>query len=341
VSATLSGPFGSGTVTITYTLPTTCRATAVVTVNYIPLYIGPTGGVALDYCEGSQHTMTSSPSGGTWSSSNTSIAAVIPGSGFVTGLSAGTAYISYTLSTGCYRYVQVTVHPTPAPITGTAIICVGSTTTLSCSTPGGVWSSTGGLATVGSSSGIVTAGYIPSTTPIYYTVPFGDPYVCPASVTVTITATSAITGVASICLGAATALSSATPGGTWTSLAPSIATVDASGVVTSVAAGSATIVYTASPCGPAYRIVTVNNIPATITGATTVCTGQTITLSSATVGGVWASGSPGVATVGITGIVTGISLGTAIINYSICGNTVTHVVSVNTLPTYAMGLRQR
>ncbi|MBU6158737.1 MAG: Ig-like domain-containing protein, partial [Bacteroidetes bacterium] len=61
-----------------------------------------------------------------------------------------------------------------------------------------------------------------------------------------------ITGNASICIGGTTTLSSigGDPGGSWTSLNPNIASVDASGVVTGVAAGTAKIKYEVSSGTP-------------------------------------------------------------------------------------------
>ena len=58
----------------------------------------------------------------------------------------------------------------------------------------------------------------------------------------------------------------------------------------------------------------------TITGSTLVCPGNTITLTDTTSGGVWSSSNASVATVGSTGIVTGISAGNAPISYAITGS---------------------
>jgi hypothetical protein len=65
-----------------------------------------------------------------------------------------------------------------------------------------------------------------------------------------------------------------------------------------------------------------------ITGAGILCAGATITLSDATPGGTWVSGTTSVATVGSTGIVTGIGTGAAMISYTVSGCTVTHPVTV-------------
>lgn len=77
--------------------------------------------------------------------------------------------------------------------------------------------------------------------------------------------------------------------------------------------------------------------PGTITGTATVCAGSTTALSNTTTGGAWSSSAAGVATVGSTGVVTGVAAGTATISYSVtngCGSAVaTIVVTVITLPS--------
>lgn len=61
---------------------------------------------------------------------------------------------------------------------------------------------------------------------------------------------AAITGASTLCTDTPVTLSSATAGGVWSSLNPGIATVDsASGLVTGLAAGTATIVYTVTTSG--------------------------------------------------------------------------------------------
>ena len=89
-----------------------------------------------------------------------------------------------------------------------------------------------------------------------------------------------ITGTLSVCVGNTTALADATSGGTWSSLDPSIATIDAAGVVTGVAAGTATINYTytnttTTGCSNTVSAtVTVNALPAVspIVGNVNMCT---------------------------------------------------------------------
>lgn len=61
------------------------------------------------------------------------------------------------------------------------------------------------------------------------------------------------------------------------------------------------------------RIVMANT--ATITGTASLCAGSTTSLTASTPGAAWKSGNTGVATVSSTGVVTGVSAGTATITY--------------------------
>ena len=71
----------------------------------------------------------------------------------------------------------------------------------------------------------------------------------------------------------------------------------------------------------------------TIIGSATVTVSSTISLSNAATTGTWSSSASSIATVGSTGIVTGVTTGTAIISYTVnnsCGTVVaTKVVTVN------------
>ena len=118
---------------------------------------------------------------------------------------------------------------------------------------------------------------------------------------------------------------------TWTSSNPSVAVVNASGVVTAVSAGSAQVQATSegvsasatlSVTNPPPPTVAVNNLVVTVStttlnptqtltatayprdAANAVLTGRTVT---------WASSNPAVATVSSEGLITAVSLGTATI----------------------------
>jgi PKD repeat protein len=167
----------------------------------------------LSICKGTTSALTDGTSG-TWASSNTSVAAIGSSSGIVSGVSQGTATISFTVPLGCVITTVVTIKPLPSIITGATGVCNGLTTALSDSTGGGLWTSSNtGVATIGSSSGLVSSVALGTST-IIYTLPAG----CSTSTVVTITnAPLAITGLTTVCLGATSPLTDAITGGTWTS----------------------------------------------------------------------------------------------------------------------------
>ena len=133
---------------------------------------------------------------------------------------------------------------------------------------------------------------------------------------------------------------------TWTSSAPSVATVNAGGVVTGVAAGTTTItasqggvfrtaVITVSATAPTLTSITLNPPSAAGTGGQTMditatghfSDGSTVTPYDAQV--TWTSSAPSVATVNAAGLVTAIWRGTAIITASKGGLSATCTVTVN------------
>ncbi len=118
---------------------------------------------------------------------------------------------------------------------------------------------------------------------------------CTAMGTVTVyAAPSVITGTASICPGNTTALSSATAGGTWSSVSGIVNVGSASGIVTGITDGTATITYTSTSTGCATtKTITINPLPLAITGSMNICVGQSTALTDAsTTGGTWKSPDP-------------------------------------------------
>ncbi len=302
---------------------------------------------ATTVCAGSTIALSNATAGGAWSSSAASIATV-NSSGVVSGVAAGTATITYTVIGSCgtaiaTRVVTVNSLPTTGTITGTATVCAGGNTTLSNSTSGGTWSSsTTGIATVNSSGNV--AGIAAGSATISYTLTNG----CGSNAATRVVTVNAlpnpgsITGAASVCVGSSTSLTNATSSGTWSSSVIGVATVNSSGVVSGVAAGTTTISYTlTNGCGTAAatRVVTVNPLPnaGAITGTASVCVGNTTSLGTTITGGTWSSGAVSIATVNTTGIVSGVTNGTVTITYTItnsCGSaTATTVVTVNTIPS--------
>jgi uncharacterized protein YjdB len=315
-----------GTVTISYTL-SGGTVTAVVTINGNPAISSGT----LSACPGSTLTLSGAPSGGIWSSSNTGVATV--SGGIVNGVSSGTARISYTNGAGCADTRVVTINSSPAAISGSTSLCVGSTTTLTNSTGGGTWSGTATSVIDGPGCCGIITGMNAGTANITYSMPTG----CKSVITLTVNGAPAnITGTLKACPGTTTALACATGGGTWNSGNTSIATIGSTGIVAGVAAGTTVISYSLGTGCSRTAILTVNPNPsASVAGSTTVCVGLNTTMSNSTPGMVsWSSSNTSVATVFSTGVVNGVSAGTANITYTIgSGCYTTTQITVNAKPT--------
>jgi hypothetical protein len=82
-----------------------------------------------------------------------------------------------------------------------------------------------------------------------------------------------------------------------------------------------------------FTITVTPTVVAPITGTTTVCSGNSTTLSTLSTGGTWSSSDESVATVDVAGVVTGVAGGSVVITYTnACGATASAAVTVNTTP---------
>jgi trimeric autotransporter adhesin len=319
----------TGSATITYAFNTSCQVTKKITVYPLPLFISGPAAV----CTGAT-IMVSDAGGGKWSISNTSVA-TISTTGLVTGKSAGNANITYTLSTGCLITTNIAVNQAPTAILGAASVCTGLTIALSDAPPGGVWTNDNSTIATVDSNGVVT-GIAAGTTTITYAFASG----CMATKKVTVNALpNSIDGPSSVCVLSSITLND-TLTGKWTTANASIATVGASnGIVTGKAAGTAVITYALTSGCMATTVITVNPLPSVITGAASICTGSTISLSCQAGCGSWSCGNTAVATVCSTGAVTGLAAGAATLSYTLntgCGIS-TKKISVNPLPSEISG----
>jgi uncharacterized protein YjdB len=318
----------AGVAVITYTMPGGCYALKTVTVNGLPVITG-VGSV----CAGSADPLVGYPAGGGFTSSDVTKATVGAVSGIVTGVSAGTVTINYTLSTGCTASLVVVVSPQPGPITGTPYVCIGGSVILS-DTSSGYWTSSDySIANVNPTTGEVD-GISLGVATISYT---GLTSSCSIAESFTVNPLpGSITGAGSVCIGATTTLTDGTAGGYWVSSDATIASVGSStGVVSGVATGTATIDYILPTGCYVSTSILVNPLPAAITGTMSLCVGSSATLADATTPGTWLSSASGTAGVGYTtGLLTGVSAGTATITYtaSSTGCYITTVVTVNSTP---------
>jgi len=317
-----------GVATISYTSGI-CPALITVTVNSLPGAISGTPNV----CLGETDTLADSPGGGLWNSSNILVASVGSATGIVSGIAPGTAIISYSTGVGCTVPITVTVHPAPPAISGPSDICVGNTATLVDPGTGGTWrSGEGTIATVAASTGVVS-GVSGGIATISYTGLYG----CVATYEVAVIAVPPILGVSNICAyGATLPVTDSAPGGAWTS---ALVSITPGGIITSYAAGVATIYYTLGDGCYTTATLTVNPLPNPISGGLRVCTGLTTILGETTTGGIWSSAAPSIATAGtLSGLVTGIAAGVAEVSYTLPTGCMQAVpVTVSAVPSAISG----
>ena len=286
----------AGTTNIIFTISSGCASPAAA---FKTLTVNPNANAGIitgssSICINATATYSSNgDAGGTWSSTNTSVATVNASTGLVIAISAGTSNIIYTV-TGCNAvpaFLSVTVNPnaTAGIISGTTPLCSNATATYSSNgNPGGTWSSSNtAIATVNASTGFVTA-VSPGTANVIYTVSSGcnNPVNSFKALTVSQNANAGtITGPSTLCIGsAALFFSSGDGGGTWSSSNTLVATVNSSsGFVTALSAGNADIIYTVTAgCnGPVsnFKNVIVSPaspaVPGNISGLANVCAGST------------------------------------------------------------------
>ena len=285
-------------------------------------------------CIGDNTTIEPS-SGGTWSSSDETIAA-IDNFGNITGVGAGVAVFTFTsASTLCASDPSAPVNVVPPPIVSapSTDLCISETMTLSPAF-GGTWTSSDAtVATVNPSTGVVTALMDGSVSFTYVATATGCSATTPV-VTINQTPEVTFSGLDEICEGDVTAVTPTT-GGTWVSSDETVATVDNLGNVAGVGAGTANLTFTDTNTGCSSTILTVTVLAATtvsVTGADQLCIGETSTVSPTT-GGTWSSSDETVATITNAGVVTAVGPGAATFTFTAdtggCTSAGTDPITVN------------
>ena len=175
-----------------------------------------------------------------------------------------------------------------------------------------------------------------------------------SSAPVTVNQAPVLNATSFICRGGTTTLSTGNTTGTWTSSSSSVATVNPNtGAISSTTLGGTTTITNFTACGTASSLATVaarpagiygpNSLPGFPGGTQAVCTGKTITLSDATTGGIWSSGTTSIASVVAAGpanvatvtggnIAPGSGAATIIYTSSVNGCDTSLVVDVNPTP---------
>ena len=321
----------AGVTVITYSVTNLCGTatdTQNIVVNPLPnagLISGP-----ISVCVGSSISLTNTVTGGAWTSGSPSVANIGSSSGVVTGLTAGTTTISYSITNSCGTAVDtqnIVVLPLPNAglISGPISVCVGSSISLTNTAAGGTWSSgSPSVANVGGSSGIVT-GLTSGTAIISYSVTnsCGTAADTQNIAINSLPVAGTIAGPTNLCEGATISLSNTATSGVWNSSSTSTATITATGVLSGVTAGTCVISYSVTNiCGTATdtQSVTVNALPnpGSITApSSTLCHGSSVTLTNTITGGTWSSSNTSAATIdGVSGLASALSPGITTITYT-------------------------
>ena len=360
---TPSSTDANGTVTMSYTVAGTGGCDDAVETRDVIITAMPNAGLLSGdqtICDNAITTFISTGASdlGIWTSNNTAVATINPTTGAITAVSAGTATMTFTVtgSGGCAdvsstRAVTVTAAPNAGTINGTTAICSNGSSTLTSTATGGSWATNNtSVATVNSTTGLVTA-VSTGTATITYTV-IGTGGCANASSTTDVTITSApnagtISGTTAICSNGSTTLNTSGTGGSWSSNNTSVATINSiTGGVTAISSGTAIMTYSIVGTGGCSNatanstiIVTAAPNAGTISGATTVCSNGTSTLSTTGSGGTWSSSNSNVATINTsTGLITPVAAGVTTLSYTVIGTggcnnaTSTFDVSIIALP---------
>jgi len=323
-------PTSGGSYTAVVTAFDGCKATDTFNVNVAPVVSAITGNTSV--CSGSMDTLSNIDTGGTWTSSNTSVAPIaigVDGSGIVTGLSQGVDTITYRVTTSCGSadtMITVTVDENVEAITGPSGICTsGPSVLFTDNAPGGNWSTSFGNAEVdslgnvtGVMAGFDNVNYSVTNSCGFSTTSAGVEIYAPAG---------AISGTPNVCnAGPSFPFSETSTDGNW-GVTTGNASVDGSGNVYGVTPGGDVITYiVTNSCGTttATAGVTIDEPAQSMTGGGTVCTsGGSIKFTDAPGGGSWNTGF-GYAGVDGSGNVYGIMAGSDEVVYTVnnsCGTT--------------------
>jgi len=346
--------------------------------------LNPAAGVTLNVGQTADFTATANWSNGTstvpydssvtWTTNLPNVATV-NSAGVVTAVAAGSAILTasanglnttaaITVSTSSPTLTSITLNPISSALNIGQTVDIAATGHLSNGTTDSpydtrvTWTSSAPAVATVDSIGVVTAQTAGTTTitasasgvsgTATITVNAGPTVTSisldPASATLNVGQTVDITSTANWSNGTSTVPYDSNLA--WTSSAPSVATVNAGGVVTAVAAGSTTITarlgsvsrtaaITVSATAPTLTSITLNPTTATgsagqtmdITATGHFSDGSVVTPYDAQVA--WASSAPTVATVNASGFVTAVWRGTALITATKGALSATCTVTVN------------
>lgn len=175
--------------------------------------------------------------------SNTQISATLP-NGLNTGIITVTTPNGTATSSSNFTVNQL---PTISTITGDFSFCQYTNSTLSNSTPGGIWSSDTPSVAAINNFGLVN-GITSGNSIITYTYTDGNGCTNSTNETITVLSAPLLSFASTICVGNTIQLLPSS-GGNWISNTPSTANIDTSGLVTGLATGNSNFTFTDTATG--------------------------------------------------------------------------------------------
>ena len=233
----------------------------------------------------------------------------------------------------------ITISPITLPVTALQSNSVCPNGTIQATpTTGGTWRSLNPTVATISSAGLITGVNPGSTQFLFRESGTGCSSLPTEPLTVKERSVVSLTGPNSICIGQTSFVNRPTSG-TWASNNNAIAIISNSGVITGISAGKTQFIFTDAATGcmslPTDTFTVLPQPALTFTGPTSICVGQTTSISPTT-GGTWSSGNPLVATIHPnTGMISGVSQGIANFTYtSVAGCTsVSTMLVINPRPS--------
>jgi len=322
--ATTSVIAASPTATTSYTVVASngsCSNTATVTITVLNnIHAAITGNNFI--CTGSSVTLTAS--GGTtylWNTGSTSAFLVISPT-------SSTSYSVIVSSGACTDVASysVTVSPLPVPVVSSSTICAGQSASLSVSGGGSYqWSNGDTNATITVAPSLSTAYSV--------TVSIGT---CTATAFTSVTVNPLPIPTASSCTVCAGDNATLTAGGGVSYLWSNGATSSVITIAPSVSAAYSVTVTNVYGCtSGAVSLVTVSRKPDAVVSSSTICAGQTTTLTaSGGAGYLWSNGNT---TAAIQVFPTATSTYSVVVFSDLCSDTAIASVSINPSPLVSLG----
>ena len=340
-----------GTVSISYTFANTvgCAGTGTKTLQVgIPPLTPITGYNTI--CINHPDTLSNTTAGGSWISTDSTVATIGSGTGIVIGIKPGTTTIKYIYAFGgCSDSVlyPLTVNAAVAPpIVSDSVVCQRHSITLSNASFGGTWISLNSSVATINAQGVLS-GLIPGIDSIKYVINNNG---CSDSAYKAITVnptptTSLILGATNICYGKTSLYTDTTLNGVWSSSNNNVASINASsGLATANGSGNATIKYIVTNiygCSDSSSLPIIVNPKPTIgqiNGSDSLCIRVISQFADATNSGVWTTTNPTIASIdSVTGIFVTHQLGNDTVRYTVttgmgCVDSVYKAFVVNPTP---------